>query len=162
MDRDLNQSSQIFTESAPPVYAGFWERFAAMLLDGLILMVPMYLLGRATGYDMFDMDTRRSFSMWSLIIGPSLEYGLINAAIGWLYYAFQESGPAQATLGKRALSIKVVGSEGQRISFLNATGRFFGKYISQIIIFIGYFMMVWDSRSQTLHDKMANTFVVKG
>ena len=75
--------------------------------------------------------------------------------------ALQESGPNQATLGKKALGLKVTSLTGDRISFGQATGRFFGKYVSAIILFIGYLMMIWDDRKQTLHDKMAGTLVVK-
>jgi len=85
---------------------------------------------------------------------------VFNIVAQWLYYALQESGPRQATLGKRALDIKVTNEQGGRISFGQATGRHFGKYLSMLILFIGYLMMLWDDRSQTLHDKMAGTFVV--
>jgi uncharacterized RDD family membrane protein YckC len=121
-------------------YASFWERFGAAFLDGLILMIPslalQYLLGRGQSF-------------------------LINIVLGWLYSALQESGPNQATLGKKALGLKVTSLTGDRISFGQATGRFFGKYVSAIILFIGYLMMIWDDRKQTLHDKMAGTLVVK-
>jgi uncharacterized RDD family membrane protein YckC len=59
------------------------------------------------------------------------------------------------------LGLKVTTTNGERISFGQATGRHFGKYISTIILFIGYLMMIWDDKKQTLHDKMANTLVVK-
>jgi len=65
------------------------------------------------------------------------------------------------TLGKRALGMRVTTLDGDRISFARATGRHFAKYLSTIILLIGYLMMVWDSRKQTLHDKMAETLVVK-
>jgi len=67
----------------------------------------------------------------------------------------------QATLGKRALGLKVTGMNGQRITFINATGRYFASYISTIILLIGYLMMLWDDKNQTLHDKLAKTLVVK-
>ena len=75
--------------------------------------------------------------------------------------ALLESGAKQATLGKRAMGIKVTDVNGNRISFGQATGRHFGKWISSIILLIGYLMMLWDERKQTLHDKMAGTLVVK-
>jgi uncharacterized RDD family membrane protein YckC len=81
--------------------------------------------------------------------------------MGWLYSALQESGPAQATIGKKALGLKVATLSGDRISFGQATGRFFGKYVSAIILLIGYLMMLWDDRKQTLHDKMAATLVLR-
>jgi len=123
----------------PVVYGGFWERFGAALIDGIILLIPNYILEYALG-------TSGSF---------------IAIIIGWLYSAILESGENQATFGKKALGLKVVNADGQRISFGQATGRHFGKYVSAIILLIGYFMMLWDDKKQTLHDKMAGTFVVK-
>lgn len=72
-----------------------------------------------------------------------------------------ESGKNQATIGKMALSIKVTQLDGGRICFGKATGRYFGKIISAIVLFIGYFAMLWDEKSQTFHDMMAKTLVVK-
>ena len=81
--------------------------------------------------------------------------------MSWLYYVFLESGMAQATLGKGAMGLKVITTDGQRISFGQASGRYFGKILSAIILLIGYLMMIWDGKKQTLHDKIANTLVVK-
>ncbi|MFL5787148.1 MAG: RDD family protein, partial [Flavisolibacter sp.] len=86
---------------------------------------------------------------------------IINLIISWLYYAIQESGASQATFGKKSVGIKVTNIEGQPITFGQATGRYFGKIISLLTLFIGYLMMLWDEKKQTLHDKMASTLVVK-
>lgn len=132
-------TTDLFTDE-PIVYGGFWDRFGAAFLDGLILLVPNLL--------------------FTFTIGPGIG-DVLSLATTWLYSALMESGPGQATLGKKALGLKVVNSEGQRISFGQATGRHFGKIISAIILFIGYLMMLWDDKKQTLHDKMAVTYVAK-
>lgn len=133
------ESTDLFTEEAL-VYAGFWERFFAALIDGIILYIPnlifTFLLGEGAG-------------------------NVFGILLGWLYFALLESGRGQATLGKKVLGLKVVNLEGQQISFGQATGRHFGKILSAIILFIGYLMMLWDDKKQTLHDKMANTLVIK-
>lgn len=102
---------------------------------------------------------------YSITHGPFYAYtspgGILNVIVGWLYAALMESSASQATIGKRALGLKVTDENGQRISFGKATGRHFGKIISTIIILIGYLMMLWDEKKQTLHDKMAGTLVVK-
>ena len=134
-----NQTTDLFFET-PVAYAGFWERFGAALLDAFILVIPQFL------------------------ITYFLPYGLSNVVsivIGWLYFAAMESGEGQATIGKRALGMKVTGVNGERINFGQATGRHFGKFLSAIILFIGYLMMIWDDKKQTLHDKLAGTLVIK-
>lgn len=161
MDADYNQSSQIFTEPPPLAYAGFWERFFAMLIDGIIIEVINYLVGLAFGFSYFEGGTDRYRSINSFFYSSFRGDSIVDLIVSWLYYALQESGPAQATLGKRALGMQVVGQSGQRISFINATGRHFGKIVSVLILFIGYLMVIWDDRKQALHDKMAGTFVVK-
>lgn len=147
----------IFPEEIPVVYASFWERFGAAFLDGMILAAVNFLISLFWGGNMVYKDDSFSFS-WS--INTNLWGSLISVVAGWLYAALQESSAAQATLGKRALGIKVTNMEGGRISFLQATGRHFGKFISTLIFCIGYLMMLWDSKKQTLHDKMAGTLVV--
>ena len=145
MQRELTgtepSSSDLFQEEFK-VYAGFWERFGAAVLDSLILLIPNYLV-----------------QLW---MGDGLvSYYFMYLLIPWLYDALQESGKNQATIGKKALGIKVTDLQSQRISFLKATGRHFGKYLSALILFMGYIMMIWDKNKQTLHDKMAGTLVIK-
>jgi uncharacterized RDD family membrane protein YckC len=138
---ESNPQVDILTEEFIPEYATFWSRFAAAFIDGLVLLIPGYFL--------------------KLFLPPQSELNFVFSTImWWLYHAIQESGPNQATVGKKAMGIKVINMEGERISFANATGRHFGKYISMLIIFIGYLMMLWDDKNQTLHDKMAGTLVV--
>ena len=134
-----SETADLFTE-APIVYGGFWERFGAAFLDGLILIIPNYLV---------------------LFLAGDIIGNVLSLVMSWLYYAFLESGMAQATLGKRAMGLKVITTDGQKISFGQASGRYFGKILSAIILLIGYLMMIWDDKKQTLHDKIANTLVVK-
>ena len=126
----------------PVVYASFWSRFGALILDWLIIVIPMTILN------------------YTVFIGHQGVYSLVNIVVSWIYSAMMESGPGMATLGKRALGIKVTDLEGNRMTFGQATGRHFAKYLSALILLIGYFMMLWDERSQTLHDKIAGAFVV--
>ena len=85
---------------------------------------------------------------------------LFNFLLSWLYFAGLES-IAGATLGKMVLGLSVTDKQGDNISFLNATGRYFAKIVSALILCIGYLMVAWDGQKQGLHDKMAGTYVVK-
>jgi uncharacterized RDD family membrane protein YckC len=49
---------------------------------------------------------------------------------------------------------------GARISFGNATGRYFGKILSGLILYVGYLMVAFTDKKQGLHDMMASTLVV--
>ncbi|HBY76937.1 MAG TPA: hypothetical protein DEG47_08015, partial [Cyanobacteria bacterium UBA11148] len=85
---------------------------------------------------------------------------LVGLLIAWLYYAVQESSAKQATIGKQALGIVVTDLQNQRISFIQATIRYFSKIISTIILLIGYLMALFTEKKQALHDIIAGTLVV--
>lgn len=68
----------------------------------------------------------------------------------------------QGTLGKMICKIRVTDLNGERISLVKATGRFFGKYLSGFLLGVGYIMAAFTERRQALHDKMAGTLVLEG
>jgi uncharacterized RDD family membrane protein YckC len=150
-----DEEISIFPER-PAVYGTFWQRLGAVLIDTLILSIPNQIMVEISGHnfysELFNNHNVDFMGLWPL---------LISTIIDWLYYSLMQSSQSQATVGKMALSLKVTDINGNRISFGRATGRYFGKTISALILLIGYFMMLWDDRNQTLHDKMAGTLVVK-
>ena len=135
-------------------YAGFWVRFGAIVLDGLILVSAQFGLGFAIGIAMADGD--------GLITEEAeLLLRVIGVVIVWLYFAIQESSSAQATIGKRACGIMVTDMNGDRISFARASGRHFAKIVSNLTLCIGYLMAAFTEQKQALHDKIANCLVVQ-
>ena len=93
-----------------------------------------------------------------ILILPSL---FIPFILPWLYFALQEGSAGGATVGKRAMGIRVVSMEGRPIGFGTATGRFLGNLITLFTFFIGYLMMLFNARNQCLHDILTSTVVVK-
>jgi len=71
-----------------------------------------------------------------------------------------ESSDKQATMGKMALGIIVTDLEGNRVSFGRATGRYFAKILSALILLIGYMMTGFTQKKQALHDMIAGTLVI--
>jgi uncharacterized RDD family membrane protein YckC len=136
-------------------YGGFWIRLAAYLIDAILLSVVQLFIT----FIFFGTLTMR-FSAFERSSSFIVGYYLLVLIINWLYFSLLESSANQATIGKLAVGVRVVGSRGQRITFLNATGRYFAKIISAVILFIGFIMAGFDARRQALHDKLANTFVV--
>ncbi len=147
---------------AAPPYAGFWLRFVAFLIDEILVSIVVVGADAAVGYILgINLDLRAGISRRALF-GHALP---LKFAIGtithWLYWAGLESSVYQATLGKMALGLKVTDLNGDPISFARATGRYFAKFISAIILWIGFMMAGWTARKQALHDIMASTLVVK-
>jgi len=134
-------------------YAGFWKRVAASIIDTIILTVGCFIIGFVFRLIWFAGGTHDTAALF----WQSFFLGII---IMWLYYAVMESSPKQATLGKMALGIKVTDLNGRKIDFGKATGRYLGKFISSIILGIGYIMVAFTWRKQGLHDIMAGCLVV--
>ena len=145
-------------------YAGFWRRFGAALVDGLVLAAVMTGLG-ALGLPIYrHREFTAETSGLSVSTSFQVDYNEFGLALGlllyWLYFAALESSRRQATLGKMALGIKVTDLAGGRIGFGRATGRYFAKYLSAAILMIGFVMAGFTARKQALHDLVAGTLVV--
>jgi uncharacterized RDD family membrane protein YckC len=93
-----------------------------------------------------------------IIIIPSI---FIPLLVPWLYFALLEGSDGGATVGKRAMGIRVVSTEGQQIGFGTATGRFFAQFLNLFTLCFGYLLMLFNARSQCLHDMITSTVVVK-
>ncbi len=148
------------------IYAGFWRRCVASLIDSLVLGV----LGAAAGFILAiplvaviaasSSSSSSSSSVESLTGCTEIVGYVASLVIGWLYYALMESSAGQATLGKKALGIVVTDMDGKRISFGRASGRFFGKIISGLTLGLGYIMAGFTEKKQALHDMLAGCLVV--
>lgn len=153
----------------PPVprlleYAGFWSRFGASIIDGIILFLLELGISLLLGWlpYVFGWIFYGGYWPWSwfsvLYSGP---FWLLSFLMGWLYFAGSECSSSQATPGKKALSLVVTNLNGERISFGRATARYFGKFLSELTLYIGYVMIGFTAKKQGLHDMIAGTLVFK-
>lgn len=146
-------------------YAGFWVRLGAYIIDGIICAVVIYgslflfiLLGAA-------LTPSHYYSPYSSGFYPALGilfiiWFIFVIGFVWLYHAYQESSPAQATIGKQAVGIIVTDTEGNRLTLGKATARWLAKMLSGIILGIGFLMIGFSEQKQGLHDMIVNTLVV--
>jgi uncharacterized RDD family membrane protein YckC len=120
--------------------AGFWRRFAAYLIDAILVGIVAGIIGA--------------------IIGGST-YAWLSPLLGLAYFTWREGGSSGQTFGKRALGIRVYDFRaGGEIGYGRAFIRTIGRYVSAIACLIGYLWMLWDKEKQTWHDKFANSVVV--
>lgn len=149
-------------------YAGFWLRFVAIIIDFIVLgfvgWIVLLPFAASMGFGMRGIFMGHPpsrpediFPMMGLIF----RMWAVRTVLHWLYFSLFESSGWQATLGKKALGLEVTDLAGRRISFGRATGRFFGKYISGIILFIGFIMAGFTEKKQALHDILAGTLVIR-
>jgi uncharacterized RDD family membrane protein YckC len=119
--------------------AGFWARFGAVIVDGILLGIINFILEAA-------------------LKGVGVALALV---VSIAYFTYFEGGPTGQTFGKRALGIRVISlDDGGPIGYGRAFIRWIGRYVSAIVILIGYFWMLWDKESQCWHDKFAGDVVV--
>lgn len=153
------------------IYAGFWLRLVAYVIDGAIIGIPVLALmfagvvftGASAVLTNGSLDNENTQNFLTAF-GVALLVGMVAVMIvlGWLYYAYCESSSWQGTLGKKALGIYVTDLAGNRVTFARASGRFFGKIITGMIpLFIGYIMAGFTARRQALHDLLASCLVLK-
>jgi uncharacterized RDD family membrane protein YckC/Tfp pilus assembly protein PilE len=138
------------------MYAGFWKRFFALIIDGIIIGLSCVLMIVCIS---FLLVKGGSSSEVAGAMGALLAF-FFQFAAPLLYNALFESSSAMATPGKMALGIIVTDMRGNRITFLRALGRNAGKWVSNIILSIGYFMAAFTRRKQALHDIFADCLVV--
>lgn len=145
------------------VYAGFMRRFGAFIIDSIILGGAFYMvlfvvaIVVAIAAPAADVD---GDALGMLIVVVYLGAALLYYVAAALYYALQESSRHQATLGKRALGIKVTDERGQRLGTQRAFGRWFAAALSYITFYVGFLVAAFTARKQALHDFAANTLVV--
>ncbi|ASR46414.1 transmembrane rdd family protein [Paenibacillus kribbensis] len=150
------------------LYAGFWKRVLAHIIDSLILGFVFMIMGLIWGVIQLFGNWMPSPAETSILTdGPSaiftmrlLGQTLLNLGASWLYYAIMESSKCRATVGKLALGIIVVDEFNQKLSFGRASARYWSKLISSIILMIGFIMTAFTAKKQALHDLIAHTYVV--
>ena len=151
-------SYQVVAPAAAGGYGGFWIRVVAAIIDAIILRVVVAPIGMIFGgLGMAGMMSGIPHAGLHILGGGITIILLIFGS--WLYEALMESSSYQATLGKMIFGMKVTDLNGNRISFERATGRHFAKWLSAMLLGIGYIMVGFTERKQGLHDLLAGTLV---
>jgi uncharacterized RDD family membrane protein YckC len=138
--------------------AGIPLRFVAVLLDGLIVFVPLIILvGLLTGgwYDENYGGQRN----------VGIDWGGSDALLAFVlvvgYYIVCESATG-ATLGKRMVGIRVVGEDGEHVTFGAAVVRNLLRFVDALFFyFVGFIFAILSTRGQRLGDRAAHTIVVR-
>lgn len=136
--------------------AGFWMRCAAAAVDAIILTGGVTVILFATG-----IPWRFFIGLWHFPSGPMFVSSLLSIALGWLYFGLFESSTMRATPGKLALNVGVVDLYGRRISFPQASTRYFAKGLSLLTLGAGFAMAGFTQHKQALHDRMAGCLVIR-
>lgn len=142
-------------------YAPVWRRFLAGVIDISIVLLVV-LPGVIAFFWIVEVVTG--------LLGMNPEGGRFLAGVAavllgvigdWLYHARMQSSRRQATFGKQFMGLKVTGLGGEPISFGQATGRHFAKFLSTFALLGGFFVAAVTRKKQALHDMVAGTLVVR-
>jgi uncharacterized RDD family membrane protein YckC len=140
------------------VQAGFWKRVAANFIDSIVVGVVGAAIGMLLG--LLAIPLAMSGDSGAGLVLVQVVSQLVSIAITAAYYAYFHASRSQATLGKMAVGIKVVRTDGSRISLARGIGRYFGFMLSSLILGIGLLMAAFTERKQALHDLLCDTLVV--
>ena len=125
--------------------AGFWIRFAAIIIDSILLGIVQAAIAAI------------------LSLTTNGRSGL-SVLLGLIYYVYFWSNsslwPGQ-TVGDKLLNIRVIKTDGSDLELGSAVLRYVGLFISVLVIFIGVIWAAFDPNKQGWHDKIAGTYVVK-
>jgi len=151
----VSTPTQAVPSAASMNYAGFWIRFLALIIDGVIISVVASLFGLnhvapvSVGYSAMYSS---SASMY--LSNPGQMWLSLIYVVGfWIWKS--------ATPGKMILGLKIVDAEGKSITWQKAAIRYIGFIISGAVICLGFIWAAFDAKKQGWHDKLAGTFVVK-
>ena len=155
------------------VYAGLGRRIVAFIVDLILILlldaVAVAVLGLFRGLQNLyfflvqhaPVDSLTTEGTSAALFGSIIaSYGIVIIVIPWLYYAGFESSRSQATPGKLLMRIVVTDLDGNKPSFARVTLRHFAKFISTLVIFLGFLMIGLTNKRQGLHDKIAGCLVL--
>jgi uncharacterized RDD family membrane protein YckC len=143
----------------PYGYGGFWRRFVAVVIDGLIIGMVGVLISvvAAAVFAMtggFDPENPTIPVMFQVVLQ------LVQIALALVYEVYFIRR-YDATPGKMALGVKVLRADGSKLSAARIVGRYFAKIVSSLILLIGYIIAAFDDQKRALHDYMCDTRVIK-
>jgi len=137
--------------------AGFWIRVVATMVDTLLVFLLQLILGALLAFCgnlLLSSGAENTLQLTLLV-------QLFTYVLSATYYVFF-TGYCGQTPGKMALRIKVIRCNGAAIGFGRAALREIpAKFVSAILLGIGFVMVAFDDHKQGLHDRMADTYVIK-
>jgi uncharacterized RDD family membrane protein YckC len=155
------------------VYAGLGRRLVAFIVDLILILVIDLVVAGALGLfrgfqnlyfyavQHVPVEQLTTEGTTAALFGSIVAaYGITLIAVPWAYYAGFESSRSQATPGKVLMKLVVTDLEGNKPSFARTTLRFFWKYISALIILIGFIMIAFTRKHQGLHDILSGCLVL--
>ncbi len=140
-------------------YAGFWIRLGASIIDIIFILLILYTIYYiVSGFSVQTVSSTLSIpsvglTSWLINLVYLLGLSLVYIIGFWLWRG--------QTPGKMIVGIKVIRTDSSPITWQYACRRYLGYIASTLILCIGFIIIAFDKRKQGLHDRIADTYVVK-
>lgn len=132
-------------------YAGFWIRLGAGIIDNLILLLIFYIIYTVISEITKTLPLPAIFILVTIFISF-----LIKITYFVSFWVWKGQTP-----GKFIMGVKIIRTDSSPITWPYALLRYLGYIVSTIVLFIGFIWIAFDERKQGLHDRIADTYVVK-
>jgi len=132
--------------------------WGAYLIDILFLVIVTFLTALLIGINMDDAMRLANGIRVSenLSMAENMAY-----LLSITYHVALPATPLRGTVGKLIMKLQIVNENGSRISLLQSLWRFIASIFSTLLLFIGYIIIIFHPEKRSLHDLMANTYVLK-
>lgn len=139
------------------LYAGFFVRLSAYIIDCIIVGIALLII-RIPKLIVYMMNPD-IFFLKPFLFEFSI-FDVIIYLIGLTYFILM-TYYCGGTLGKKLLNLKVCKAKDEKLTLFTVIYReSIGRYLSGLILFIGYIMIAVDSKKRGLHDMLSDTLVV--
>ena len=140
--------------------APLWRILAAMAYDS-ILVIAIWMVVTFIILSFVGVENARTLEGEAVVLDPLYKNITFAAMIisAWAFYGWFWTHSGQ-TLGMQAWRIRVVNKQGQAVTAAQSVMRFAMAIVSWLLLGIGYWMMLFNSEKETLHDKISNTKLV--
>jgi uncharacterized RDD family membrane protein YckC len=138
-------------------FGGFWIRFAAKLIDNVVLGGLLGIAAFVAGLLVAGSAARSNAAG----VMAAIVLALVLVILLAVAYSVLFVGKFGATPGKMALRLKIVCADGSRVSYGRALGRWCAEQLSNMIFYIGYIIAAFDSEKRALHDRLCDTRVIR-
>jgi uncharacterized RDD family membrane protein YckC len=143
------------------IYAGFWIRGLAYLLDWLLIAIVSVFVVLAPLMGLGAIPANASYAWFMAFNRQTIAIRLLIFMLSWIYFASLESSAWQATIAKKALGLVVTDLQGRRITFTRASYRYLAKLIFGTIFYFGFLFATFMPRKQALHDILGKSLVLR-
>ena len=139
--------------------ASFWWRLLAYVIDSIIIAFVMMIFTPQLFLNVYKNQLANDISTAALL--DRLTLNMVAFLFSTIYSSILEATQMRGSLGKKICRLAVVDADGRKLTFLNALGRNLGKFLSNLVLGVGYLNILWDEHRQAWHDQFAKTYVIK-